>query len=681
MNYRKVIAPAIVVMFTCAAQVMALPTYEPFSNATASGGTAYANGTSLYRQTNASGESWAEWNGGSAASWVACTNSGLSYAGFPAWFPAPSLTNAVHVPGNSDHAGGISGLGAALTFSKAVTVDPYNLLTNSVYASFLLKMPNIGTLNSSGPTYFAGFGATTVDQTFTLPGSAMKIFLKGNAATAGQSTTWSIGVANNSGGGSTAFDGGGHGSNDVVFVVVDYEFGVSGNPDVTRLWVNPAASSFGAQTPPTAIASANIIDPTNKLAQAADFFLLDRTGSTLWGGLTISDLRLGMSWSYVTGGPEIAGGPLLAGSTTNGKFVVNGTRGTPGMTNFLLSSTNVSTGLGQWAKVATNLFDGSGRFSFANTMASAARQFYTLEVPPALNSLWIPDCGALLGAACSNGTAAAVSYHENQIGRKLDVLRIYHTPGSWTQLTSSELSFINAGRRLLESVKPDTYWSNCVGVANGGSATVDAQMTTLAKSVAAIKPAKIMLIVWHEPENDVIGSVPSAKAGTTTQYVEMWHNVRSIFDANGATNVIWCWDTENYAPLRYLLAPLWPGNNYVDWVMWDEYQDSSSNTYTNVIEDGYTWMAANSTVTNNYLSKPWGLAEWGVGINSYTPTVADQTNGINGFSTALNLFNLFPKLKLIEYFAEGQSALIPPEAVLSYSNFANSPYLTQQCSR
>ncbi|MGH7951086.1 MAG: GH92 family glycosyl hydrolase [Limisphaerales bacterium] len=49
------------------AQVLALPTLEPFADATASGGTAYANGAPVPHQTNALGESWALWNGGTSS--------------------------------------------------------------------------------------------------------------------------------------------------------------------------------------------------------------------------------------------------------------------------------------------------------------------------------------------------------------------------------------------------------------------------------------------------------------------------------------------------------------------------------------------------------------------------------------------------------------------------------------
>ena len=158
----------------------------------------------------------------------------------------------------------------------------------------------------------------------------------------------------------------------------------------------------------------------------------------------------------------------------------------------------------------------------------------------------------------------------------------------------------------------------------------------------------------------------------------MWHNVRTIFDANGATNVIWVWDVQNISQYRNLLPSLWPGNDYVDWIMWDPYQDSASDNFTNDVEVGYQWFISNSNATNNFAGKFFGLAEWGVGINSYLPTTADQTNGITRLNTALNVHNQFPWLKLLSYFDEGASAFLPG-AVPAYSNLANSSYLKQQC--
>jgi hypothetical protein len=359
-------------------------------------------------------------------------------------------------------------------------------------------------------------------------------------------------------------------------------------------------------------------------------------------------------------------------------FVMAGLGGDTNGAYALLTSTNLALPLTNWTAATTNNFDGNGGFNLTNSMNFAVkRQFYALQSLP-LNSWWVPVCGALLGAAVTNNSAQNFSNHEAGIGRSLDVLRIYHTPGSWTHLTTAELNFINAGYKLLDSVKPSSQWSNAVGAANGGSATVDAQMASLAQSIASIKPNKIMLIVWHEPENDV------GSAGTAAQYVAMWHNVRNIFDANGTTNVIWCWDIQNLTPAecscsanyRKLIPSLWPGNTNVDWVMWDPY--ASNESITNDVADGYNWLIANSSATNNYASKPFGLAEWGIGINSYYPTLAQMTNGINQMSAALNINNQFPNLKLVEYYDDLASAILPG-AWGAYSNFANSPHMEQQC--
>src|ERR1700734_433524 len=102
------------VALSCLFRAWGLPSFEPFTDATASGGTSYSNGSPLYHQTNALGEWWARWNGGDTTQYIPCTNTGLTYGGFPAAFPAAPAANAAYVPGNDDHSGGISGQQAAL---------------------------------------------------------------------------------------------------------------------------------------------------------------------------------------------------------------------------------------------------------------------------------------------------------------------------------------------------------------------------------------------------------------------------------------------------------------------------------------------------------------------------------------------------------------------------------------
>ncbi len=360
------------------------PSFEPFTDATASGGTAYTAGSGLYHQTNALGESWSLWNGGSGSSvaQVMCVNSNLTYTGFPAGFPAPPVSPAVSLPGT---AVGASGYSAALQLSRAVAADPNNLVTNKIYASFLLSVPSLGNLNSSSPIYFGGFATNSGDQSVTLPSRAVKLFLKGNSATIGSSTSYALGIQNASGlGTGAAYDGGGHTTASVLFVVIDYEFGTTGATDVANLWVNPPAASFGTAAPPPPTATFSTSTAAAQLVTAADFFLLARSGSTLWGSLLAGDLRVGDSWSYVTGAPEIVTPP--SGSTnavgTAATFVVGAVAG----------ATNVSPLTYQWQFNGGNLVDGGriwGSSSATLTITNLALTnagTYTVTVSNSLTS-------------------------------------------------------------------------------------------------------------------------------------------------------------------------------------------------------------------------------------------------------------------------------------------------------
>jgi Immunoglobulin domain len=329
--------------------VWAFPSFDPFTSAVGSGGTSYAAGSALYHQTNAMLEGWALWNGGSGSSTaeVSCVTSNLAYLDFPAGFP-PAPPSGVSLPGT---ASAVSGYSTALQFSHAISADPANLATNKVYASFLLQIPNIGNLASSSPIYFGGFATNFGDQNIALPSRSMKLFLKGNNATAGTSTTWSIGIQNATGSGTAAaYDAGGHGSNDVLFVVMDYEFGVRGGPDVANLWVNPPAGNFGASAPPPPTASFSTSSANSQLVSAADFFLLARSGGTIWGSLLVGDLRVGDTWSYVTGAPEITVPP------SNQTNVIGGTAIFAAQA--VAGATNESPLVYQWQFDGTNLADG-----------------------------------------------------------------------------------------------------------------------------------------------------------------------------------------------------------------------------------------------------------------------------------------------------------------------------------
>ncbi|HSU53562.1 MAG TPA: immunoglobulin domain-containing protein, partial [Candidatus Dormibacteraeota bacterium] len=374
----------------------ALPSFDPFTNAAGlnANGTSYSTGTPLYHQTNGFGEGWVLWNGGSGTSSaeVMCVNSNLPYAGFPAGFPAPSPTNSILIPGLAQGVNAY-GFNAALAMSRTISADANNQVTNKIFASFLLTVPSIGNLATSGtqPIFFGGFNNSTSGDlsTQTPPGSSFKLFVQGNSATPGASTTWALGIADNSGGSSERFDPTFRAPNTVLFVVVDYEFGINGNNDNANLWVNPDPAAFGAVTPPPIPTATITINSSsgNQLGQAAKFFLITRSGSALWGSILFGNLRIGTSWSFVTGGPEFTNQPasqfvpngatatfnsaaIAGGSTVSYQWLFNGTN-LPGATLASLTINN-----------ATAASAGPYAVRASNTLASVTSSNAVLTVGP-----------------------------------------------------------------------------------------------------------------------------------------------------------------------------------------------------------------------------------------------------------------------------------------------------------
>jgi hypothetical protein len=348
--------------------------------------------------------------------------------------------------------------------------------------------------------------------------------------------------------------------------------------------------------------------------------------------------------------------PAWHGGISNGTYTVLGA------TNLISLPVN-------WTAIATNSFDASGRFSLTDSVnPSLDRQFYTLKTAAALRepnaSLWIPSWGAWMGAYPSGGSASSYSNLESEIGRKLDIYRIYHPPSpAYTALSAEELNYITNGNKMLISYHI-TNWVQ----ASGGNSTMNSQFASLAQSVASVKPRKIMFCITHEPEPGV------GKYGTTNDYVKMWHNVRSIFDANGATNVIWTWIIENNPTFYNLLPGLWPGNSYVDWVGYDVYQSSATEDYVARQVSAYDWLVANSTATCSWTNKPWAWTEWGVGLNSYIPTTGQEAAGISNISVTINNCE-FPNVIYTAYF---HANALASNAMLTFSNYANTPYMQAQ---
>jgi hypothetical protein len=240
-------------------------------------------------------------------------------------------------------------------------------------------------------------------------------------------------------------------------------------------------------------------------------------------------------------------------------------------------------------------------------------------------------------ANAGTGTHMTLAHDYRRPGQVLSPqdITIAHTPGAILQL----------------NWKPVFTWSD----GNGSNASVNAQIDAMANSIKSLGSTKIFLTLFHEPENDVSsggtncpGLTYKGSAGTPAQYRAMWANVEARFDAAGVTNVVWVMNYMNYAPWDCLINDLWPGNGLIDWVFYESYSDNNS-TFPVQTAHFYNLLTNQTDATHNYLSKPWGIGEFGT--NATNLSVRDTY--YTGVKNALDS-NEFPKLKLLsEYDSPG----------------------------
>lgn len=283
---------------------------------------------------------------------------------------------------------------------------------------------------------------------------------------------------------------------------------------------------------------------------------------------------------------------------------------------------------------------------------------------------WLSGFSNYHVTAAGAGFKTEILDHEQRIGRQLDVVHGYHGPGSFT-LSADDKYFINRPKTYLYTTfKPATKWAD----AGGGNATVNANIDQMANSVKSVAPKKIMLGVFHEPENDVSPGTANCQglkgnAGSPAEYRAMWANTRKRFDALGVTNVVWVVNYMGTPKWNCMYKDLWPGNNLVDWVMWDPYNFGSETLrWDDRTDDFYGWMTANSSATHAYTSKPWGLAEWGTSETT-------QKTAYRWYDEAKAAVeaNAFPNLKLYAVFDSGDSKTPSDQRVDRDTNHVMDP--------
>ncbi|HZV35860.1 MAG TPA: PEP-CTERM sorting domain-containing protein [Verrucomicrobiae bacterium] len=264
----------------------ALPDYDPFADATGSGGTSYTVGANLVGQTNAQGQGW-------------------SLAGSTGAQPVISAGNLT-VSGLASSGGNSVSYGMAPSSPTPTVSARFNLgstiNSGTIYYSMALQVTSLGSLTTGG-AFIAGFNNSAGSQSSTPSTFASRVYtrlsgtgfnvgldLNGSTATQYASPTYNVG--------------------DTLFLVGSYTFVTGTANDTASMWINPDSSTFGAGTAPASTLTSSSSSESD-IAQIASFMLRD--GSALEPGVIVDDLRVGASWADVTPAVPEPGTTVLCG--------------------------------------------------------------------------------------------------------------------------------------------------------------------------------------------------------------------------------------------------------------------------------------------------------------------------------------------------------------------------------
>src|SRR5207248_3092635 len=121
-------------------------------------------------------------------------------------------------------------------------------------------------------------------------------------------------------------------TDDTIFIVASYTFNSAAtNDDVSQMWINPPASTFGQASPPPPTLATNA---GGDISQIASFVLFNRNAAEP-AVVFADEIRVGTSWASVTPPAESQVVPSLSILRSVGSDVLSWTTNAPG---FVLES-------------------------------------------------------------------------------------------------------------------------------------------------------------------------------------------------------------------------------------------------------------------------------------------------------------------------------------------------------
>lgn len=295
---------------TLASTVQALPNYEPFADATGSGGTAYTVGANLVGQINAQGLTWYQVGAGAPAAKIASGN--LSISGL-----ASSSGNSLSITP-------LGSAGSTWTYSRFGLDSSGTLYTDgTLYYSMAMRVADLGSTLQAAGGFIAAFnssaGASSGNTVSTglLGRTVLRPVTFGDASAGFQIGVQKQGNASDM----VYYTDQAFMTSDTVFLVVSYTFNGGSQDDVASMWINPSSGTFGAVSAPTPTLFTTTA--VNDGTQLGSFLFFQRSSALNPNEVIFDELRMGTSWADVTPAAVVPE-PISAGLMGLGLLALSG---------------------------------------------------------------------------------------------------------------------------------------------------------------------------------------------------------------------------------------------------------------------------------------------------------------------------------------------------------------------
>jgi hypothetical protein len=238
--------------------------------------------------------------------------------------------------------------------------------------------------------------------------------------------------------------------------------------------------------------------------------------------------------------------------------------------------------------------------------------------PCTLSAKAVPSCGVLWGIATHPPTEARLAAAEQAIGRPVDFVYRYHdlndvipdaAEKDWVA-QGKLLHIAIAARDFSNATRGDVTWKQ---VASG---QFDTSLRAQAQGVASLKVPVFMTFEQEASQKHKLEAL-----GTPDDFKAAWRHVHDLYAQVGVKNAVWTWVMTGSADNLTAAGQLWPGNDVVDWISWNVYNQSGcagNNISTSKLVSFkdkmlvfYSWMKSQGPRLGMDTSKPIMISETG----------------------------------------------------------------------